>query len=232
MKKRVDLPDWMQVNERIPYTQDPGRSLWEYLKSWTGHYSEKDTRDWINPRNEVLEQLHQMFTDPSEPRSMRIPIGTKLYHGTCNANLDIQRLKDKITFLGLEPIISIWYTAEEARRRDTFGYVYEFEVVRPIPIDYIIPDLETNPKGVKMCVKGAVCVHPQITFHDASESGPKDLSVEVTLMLKKMINEGYLKFVQRFRTSIENLREMVDYPLQSLELWLVDDLFLLQPRTA
>jgi|694.fasta_scaffold132688_1 hypothetical protein len=232
MKKRVSLPNWMQVNERIPYTQNPDRTLWEYVKSWTGHYTEKDTADWIGPRNEVLEQLHLMFTDPTDPldpRGMRIPIGTKLYHGTRNANLDIQRLKDKITFLGLEPMISIWYTAEEYGR-GKFGYVYEFEVVRPIPIDYIIPDLATNPKDVKLCVKGAVCVHPQITFHNVDESGPKDLSVEVTLMLKKMINNGYLRLIQRFRTSIQNLKEMVDYPLQALDLWLVEDLFLLQPN--
>jgi hypothetical protein len=82
--------------------------------------------------------------------------------------------------------------------------------------------------------KRRVCIHPQITFHNAREEGPLDLSIEVTLIMKNMINNGYLRMNKHYKTSIENLDHMLYYPLSKLNLYVSekdDNLFILWPKT-
>lgn len=178
----------------------------------------------------MLKELYEILGGDNS-----IPIGVKLYHGTMNPNLDINSLGNYMTFLGLEPMISVWYTSEEAGSKSKyddakFGYIYEFDVIKPIPADKVIKYISLNPKGCDICTNGGVCIHPQITFHNFKEQGPLDLSIEVTLMLKKMVDNGYLKLNRRYRTSISNLKNMLYYPLSRLDLYVYDDIFILWPK--
>ena len=232
--RKFDLPSFMSINDKdLPYYSYPSTSIIDSFKSLFGYYNDEDDRDWISHRERLLSDIYQLFKDDKDEYT--IPVGTRLYHGTKNENFikDIPRMKNHMTFLGLEPIISIWYTAEEighSYNDQLFSYVYEFIVEKPIKIDKIIKYITLNPALCDICTRGGVCVHPQITFHNENEEGPLDLSVEVTLMLKKLFNEGFLKISNRYRTSIVNLDNMLYYPLSKLDLYLQDDLFILWPK--
>jgi hypothetical protein len=232
--QKVNIPSFMEVNdESLPYETFPARGFIESIKSFFGYYNDEDDSVWIDHRERMLKHIYKLLGDDNA-----IPVGIKLYHGTINPNLDINSLRNRMTFLGLEPIISVWYTAEESdykgivdpSRRSNFGYVYEFEVLKPIPADKVIKYISLNPKGEDICKNGGVCIHPQITFHNYMEEGPLDFSIEVTLMLKKMINEGYLNLTKRYRTNFLNLKNMLYQPFSKLNLYLDGDLFILWPK--
>lgn len=228
-KRPVNLPEFMDINDtKLPYCTNPfdiDFSIMGFLKSLIGYKNdEKDNSKWVNHRDKLLENINKF--------SEVIPVGTKLYHGTSNSNLKIKDLKDYMTFLGLEPLISIWYTAEEigCYKDQKFGYIYEFQVVKSIPVNKLIKYISLNPKGCHICTNGGVCVHPQITMHTRDLVGPFDFSVEVTLILKKMVKDGYLSLTNKYRTSTVNLHNMRDYPLSKLDLFLYGDLFILWPK--
>ena len=227
---KFDLPEFMNINDsKLPYYENPfdtDSGLMRFFKSLFGYKSKDDVDNykWIDHRKRLIENIDNFENV--------IPVGTKLYHGTSNSDLKVEDLEDYMTFLGLEPIISIWYTAEEIGNyeKQKFGYIYEFQVVKPIPVNKLIKYISLNPKGCNICTDGGVCVHPQITIHSNQFVGPFDLSVEVTLMLKKMIQDGYMNLFNKYRTSIVNLENMEDYPLSKLNLHIYDDLFILWPK--
>lgn len=235
---KINLPSFMNVNdEKIPYNYDTFRSIFQSIQSIFGYYNDEDSDKWIGHRERMLKEIYELLGDDNS-----IPVGTKLYHGSKNPNFNIDSLGNYMTFLGLEPIISIWYTAEEAnisryveddpyaKPASEYGYVYELEVMKPINADKVIKYISLNPKGCDICTKGGVCIHPQITFHNAREEGPLDLSIEVTLFLKKMVDDGYLKLNRRYKTSLRNLQDMLYYPFFKLELYVYDDIFILWPK--
>ena len=229
-RMKVELPEFMNINDsKLPYNIDPfwkDSGITKFLKSLFGFESkdDEDVYEWISHREKMIKNIDK-FRDV-------MPLGTKLYHGTSNSDLKIENLENHMTFLGLEPLISIWYTAEEIGdyENQKFGYVYEFEVIKPITVNKLIKYISFNPKGCDICTNGGVCVHPQITMHTRNLVGPFDFSVEVTLMLKKMIEDGYLSLTNKYRTSIVNLYNMENYPLSKLDLHLHGDLFILWPK--
>ncbi len=233
--KRFELPVWMiEVNdETFPYDEDAFRTLWEDIKSVFGFYQDEDTEDWIRPRNQVLQTIRDLITDDRV-----LSVGTKLYHGTMNCKFDTDKLRDEMTFMGLEPVISMWYTNEENNYRSYgFGCVYEFEVIRPIPITKLIEPVTSHPRDFSNRVcrdveNKSVCIHPQITFHSGSENPPYEISVELTVPLRQLLDEGYLRMVQRFRTSIKNLEHMSRYPLYRLNVWQYEDILFFWPKHA
>ncbi len=137
---------------------------------------------WKIPYDLTLNYIEQTYKDGF------IPVGTILYHGSLDSELNFNSLKkDRITFFGLDFIISIWYTLEMKRnyRYLKEGTLYEFKVVEPIPI-HIIHDLYDHPREVSICNKEKLaCIHPQIAFHGSTESlPPYDLCIEVGMNMK------------------------------------------------
>ena len=89
---KINLPSFMSVNdEKIPYNYDTFKSFFQSISD-----------RWIGHRERMLKEIYELLGDDNS-----IP-------GTKNPNFNIDSLGNYMTFLGLEPIISIWYTAEEA----------------------------------------------------------------------------------------------------------------------
>jgi hypothetical protein len=110
-----------------------------------------------------------------------LPKNTKLYHGSIlYPFLNNDPNPHHITFFGLDIVIALWYILEEIYNKNDYcknsdvkinGYIYEFELVKELPITHIIKKLIINPKDKKVpCKKNktAVCLHPQIAFHGSS----------------------------------------------------------------
>lgn len=115
-----------------------------------------------------------------------LPIGTKLYHGSLE-QLDFKALKrDRITFFGLDVVISLWYILElSGKYVTTIGKLYEFKVIKPIPLMLLEP-LYDHPKGDPYCRRTQIaCIHPQLAFHGSVDTSPPyDLSIELTMNMK------------------------------------------------
>lgn len=139
--------------------------------------------------------------------STRIRVGTRLFHGTWNPDLVFS--PGRQSFFGLEPAIAMWYTLEEAERKESRGetpgeysYVYAFEVVRPIPIDGYIDQIREHAP------KNGVYVHPQVALRGYNAlRGPFDPSIEVTLMEKEAI-----RLVQKYFIHIPTLKKYTFHP--------------------
>jgi hypothetical protein len=112
-----------------------------------------------------------------------IPKGTRLYHGSLDFNL--QFTDDRITFFGIDIIISLWYLLE-LRRDNKYGVIYEFEVVEDIPV-YVLENITNHPynwggKGAKCRIKEFACIHPQYAYHGTPDNFG-ELSSEITINL-------------------------------------------------
>jgi hypothetical protein len=112
-----------------------------------------------------------------------IPKGTRLYHGSLDFNL--QFTDDRITFFGIDIIISLWYLLE-LRRYNKYGVIYEFEVVEDIPV-YLLEDITNHPfnwygTGTKCRIKEFACIHPQYAYHGTPDNFG-ELSSEITINL-------------------------------------------------
>jgi hypothetical protein len=225
----LKLPEFMKVNDLKMPNHMYWTNIWEDIKWFFGKYNDKDTSAWIPYREKLMKYIHNDVLDSKQ----QLPLKTKLYHGSKSPDL-INNLKDYTTFLGLEPVISMWYTLEESvgfrGHNNTFSYVYEFEVIKPLPVNHIIQFLSNNPNSDKNCKNyGPVCLHPQVTFHGI-EHPPFDLSIEVTLPLKKLIDEGYIKLNKSYRTILANLEDFSNYPIETLNVLTYKDFLLLWPK--
>jgi hypothetical protein len=140
----------------------------------------------------------------------RIRAGTRLYHGTGNHDLVFE--KGRQTFFGLDPVLAMWYTLEEAEKKESRGevvqecsYVYEYEVVEPIPIDRYVDRIREHAPA------RGVYVHPQVALRGYNNyhalMGPFDPSIEITLMEK----EG-IRLVQKYFIHVPTLRKYTFYP--------------------
>jgi len=139
-------------------------------------------KDWDTPIEQNIDYIKKKFPDSY------LPIGTKLYNGSLHKDLDFKSLKkDRITFFGLDIIISLWYILEMQPSYTNFiqGRIYEFTVIKPIPF-YLLSKLYDNPKDNSDCnEKDIACIHPQIAFHgDTAADPPYDLSIELTMNMK------------------------------------------------
>jgi hypothetical protein len=137
-----------------------------------------------------------------------IPEGTILWHGTTREEPHFH--PGRVSFFGLEPTISMWYTLEEAEKKQrAIGYVYQFRVDRPIALDRYIPTIAEHP-GVETCLHPQVVLHGYDNYH--ALMGPFDLSVELTLNR----DLDSLRLEQRYVVDIKHLSELTAFPISSL----------------
>ena len=122
----------------------------------------------------------------------------------------------------------MWYTLEDAGfdQSPVHGFVYEFEVLQPIPVKKFIPYISSHPKDFsnRICRDNAVCVHPQLTIRRGDWGPPYDLSVEVTMPLKRLVNEGVITLHRRYVTDLVNLWQHRNVPLYQLRVMQNGDL--------
>lgn len=167
---------------------------------------EMDKYGWDEPYQENIKYIQKTFSDNV------IPVGTILYHGSNEHNLNFNELKkDRITFFGLDFVISIWYILELQRRymftKYKHGMLYEFKVIEPIPI-HLIHSLFDHPNYVSICNKEKIaCVHPQIGFHGSSINTypPFELGIEVTMNMKHFKN--HIQLIKTHVVDVNILRE-------------------------
>ena len=147
-----------------------------------------------------------------------IPVGTKLYHGSMDGNGNIKFDQQKLTFFGIDVVISLWILPEQRRaqmykelgydislsQQDDYnknhdkGYLYEFQVVKPIPV-HLIEDLCQYPLEVKTC-KEKPCLHSQI----GPDSPIYNLSTELTMGMK---NYKDIQLKKKYEVDVNKLEE-------------------------
>lgn len=72
-----------------------------------------------------------------------IPKGTKLYHGSFIYYQNFDKVQH--TYFGIDIIIALWYLHETAPSNINYGYIYEFDVIKDIPV-YILNSIDNHPK--------------------------------------------------------------------------------------
>jgi hypothetical protein len=184
-------------NDQLPRSNPYG--LFNSILPWNWLNSK-----WSSPIKTNIEYIESL--------KGYIPVGTSLYHGSLDHHLDFNKLKkDKITFFGLDAIISIWYILElehifimNRRNIITHGKLYEFKVIKPIPI-HILHELYDHPNFYSVCKKNEIaCIHPQIAFHGTGDAYPPyDLGIEITMNMKYF--SSYIKLHASHIVNIETL---------------------------
>lgn len=173
-----------------------------------------ESPDWKKYTATNVEKLKEIF------RNNSIPVGTRLYHGSMDGNIKFDN--PKLTFFGIDVIISLWILPEQRKNKmykelgydislsqkieynknHDKGYLYEFQVVKPIPVQ-IIEDLCQHPLEVEMC-KTQPCLHPQI----GPDSPIYNLSTELTIDLKDY--KDYILLQKKYEVNINKLEENQD----------------------
>lgn len=175
--------------------------------------------EWQAPVKDNISYIKSKFTDC-------ITVGTKLYHGSLQHNLNFNDLKnkDRITFFGLDVVISLWYILEMNALCN--GKLYEFVVVKDIPFN-LLCELTDNPKDYNIYKKSAIsCIHPQVAFHGDTDSGPPyDLCVELAMNVEYF--KDYIKLKQtyivdpfvlnnnKYKTDFNPVDSIIEIELQS-----------------
>ena len=177
-----------------------------------------ESPDWKKYTATNVEKLKEIFLNNS------IPVGTTLYHGSMdgNGNDNNKFDKPKLTFFGIDVVISLWILPEQRKHKmykelgydislsqkidynknHDKGYLYEFQVVKPIPVQ-IIEDLCQHPLEVETC-KTQPCLHPQI----GPDSPIYNLSTELTIDLKDY--KDYILLQKKYEVNINKLEENQD----------------------
>ena len=172
--------------------------------------------EWKKPVQDNISYIKNKFNN-------YIPIGKKLYHSSLNHELNFTNMKnkDRITFFGLDVVISLWYILEmnTFRSKTCNGKLYEFVVVKNIPFN-ILHELTDNPKDYDIYKRtGISCIHPQIAFHGNTESKPPyDLCIELAMNMKYF--KDYIKLKQTYivdPTILDNNKYKNDFnPIDSI----------------
>ena len=160
-------------NDDLP-TSSPHNSMFSFLPfNWI--FSE-----WIPYLDRNINYIKTKFPNGY------LPVGTKLYHGSLDLDLDFMNLKKNIiTFFGLDVVISIWYILEMTsyNKHLHIGKIYEFNIIKSIPFN-LLEELVNHPKENRICKENA-CIHPQLAYHGTTEADPPyDLSIEVSMNMK------------------------------------------------
>lgn len=196
------------MKSKIP-NKNPFENQWRFWTKqyWISFFRPIDPKQWHNPINQMLEHYKTILKIKNDSKYLKK--GTLLFHGTTNKILKLND-KNSISFFGLDIVISLWYILEEIYNKNDLkknkfasvnGYIYEFELIKDLPISKILNILNINPKdsisGCENDIK-TVCLHPQIAFHGSSVQTamrtiiPKfDLCSEITFVYKEY--KDYLK---------------------------------------
>ena len=173
-------------NNKLPKSNPHGSGL-DFFLPWSWVH-----KQWDDPITRNINYIQEQFPDDY------LPVGTKLYHGSLE-QLDFKAMKkDRITFFGLDVVISLWYILElSGEEVDTIGKLYEFIVVEPIPLRLLEP-FYSHPKEDIQCRKDPIaCIHPQLAYHgDTDTSPPYDLCIEITMNMKYF--KDYIQLTQTY----------------------------------
>jgi hypothetical protein len=225
LELKQDLPDVNKFIKELNYETPVCSSPFEKYKD--NMYRKEE---WA-----ILENKIKNFVEKNViTKDGYLKKGLKFYHSTLNSDLNFEEFeKHKMTFFGLDIVISLWYIMEMAESQKKYeeivegknpgelpdyGYLYEFELVKPLKVDKYIESINNHPGSDRDCyLKLGVCVHPQITFHgkNRENQGPFDMSIEVTLGHTSL---SYLGLLKRYKVSVENLNKFKSYPLTSLDI--------------
>jgi hypothetical protein len=172
------------------------------------NFSSDNLEEWRGPRNTALAHIREHIIRQDSVKTY-LPAGTKLYHGSLDQHLTLS--KDRITFFGLDVVISLWYILEmnQGRRkikRQLQGTLYEFVTTRDIPVKVLTTITDEAAKTPECKMIG--CIHPQVAYHDittlvSDPEPPFDLSIEVTLPMKHY--RDALRLVRTYGVDIQKL---------------------------
>jgi len=228
MAALADLPDVnkfiKELNYDIPVCSSP-------FKEYNNDFDKMShKKEWGIVENKIKNFVTQNVIS----KDGYLRDGLKLYHSTLNPELDFEEFqKDKMTFFGLDIVISMWYIMEMAEGKKKYeeiverkkpgqlpeyGYLYEFELKKPLKVDKYLQAIYNHPGEDEDCyIKLGTCVHPQITFHGKSrqEQGPFDISIEITLGHTSL---SYLGLLKRYKVSVDYLNLFRSYPLSALDI--------------
>ena len=164
-------------------------------------------KGWIELIENVNKYIIKKFDVDTEGNGI-IRKGTKLYHGSLNDDIDFTKFKNKITFFGIDIIISLWYIYELQCWKTNLknGTIYEFVVTNDINVVHL-SNLYKHPKEQSICKKSA-CIHPQTAFHGSVQASPPyDLSIEFTMNVFN--NPDNIKLIRKHTVNANLLRENV-----------------------
>lgn len=207
--------------------------------AWYRHFSVKPGLMSSPMRNDENEPFRNdkewkpffaMIDEKYKTKTMTLPTGTVLYHGTLSANGAVDSLNASteshdvnVVYFGLDFAISAWMLTEHWKNKHQGkkkfpaysswrGFVHVYKLRRPMKYAYIEEDDRTpvDPPNTKTC--GSIpCVHPQMVFHFAcSKHSNKhstrfvDLGTELTLPMN-MVNKAHIQHVQTFELDIVDL---------------------------
>lgn len=196
----------------------------KYVKSNVETYSERTgyfrviPPSWKKITKDVLESFLKHSTIKREDGTY-IKKGTRLYHASrhCPFFYDNEALekRDKMTFFGADPFISVWYSAEIKGK-----YLYVFKLKKDLKLDGKITS-KKNPKDERECRK-KTCIHPQYVLRcntinpDSfyNPSGITEVGLEITVPYKK--NKDHFQIEKVFELDYELLQKNCK---KTLEEW-------------
>lgn len=131
-------------------------------------------------RNKLWKPLFARIDAMYGTTSSKLPIGTKLYHGSIQRNF---KEKSPVTYFGLDAPISIWAIAEAYQKSGSTqrcGYLHEFVLTAPMNYKYVASDLGVPLQLDASCAK-VPCVHPQTILHSDDWTLMQELGTELTV---------------------------------------------------
>jgi hypothetical protein len=141
--------------------------------------------DAIDDCKYVLDHIKNDLTK-SIGSTIYVPIGTKLYYGSNNFEVDFT--KNRIMFFGLDVVHALWHVVElQSYHMYRLGKVYECVVTKPIPVVILANIYYDVNRSSPNYNKGLL--YPKIVHHgrDIENEFPCDISAELA------INSGYFK---------------------------------------
>ena len=202
-KTRPAFPMYEKNYEKIitPSGKKTGEEQLEYIKE-----------------NEFIKRYEEPYTEiEGYTLEYYIPKGTKLYHGSFIYYQKFDR--DQHTYFGIDIIIALWYLHETAPSDINYGYIYEFDVIKDIPV-YILNSIDNHPKNVTICKdKQIACIHPQYAYRShPPHTNEKEMSTELTMNLNQYKIGEYIERTIHPKTkseiiylvSIERLLDIAD----------------------
>lgn len=170
---------------------------YEKIVKPSGENTGEKQLDYIK-KNGFIKKYEEPYVIDGHTLEYYIPVGTKLYHSSFEYYQKFD--KDCFTYFGIDIIIALWYLFELSGHNN-YGYIYEFNVIKDIPV-YIMKKITDHPKETSkndgtICQKKEIaCIHPQYAYHgyplDVNEND-KEISTELTMNLKHYQIGEYIK---------------------------------------
>lgn len=159
-----------------PFSKKKSYKFWT-RRFWKCLFSTCDNQDWDSHILQIIRHYKNILVQKNNEYYLKK--GTVLYHGSTEYPFLSEHDESRMTFFGLDVIISLWYILESSylkmdvacltkmkKKVQYYGYLYEFRLKDDLKITTIIDKLIQNPKNSAVCKKTkSVCLHPQVSFH-------------------------------------------------------------------